>query len=196
MAKDTALLIIDMQRDFVDPGHSVQMLGARATVPTIRRVLDAFRGAGLPIFHVIRRYRADASDVEITRREAFLREGGFIVPGTSGAEIVEELQPQEGEYVIIKPRWSAFFNTELLLILNRLGVKRVVLTGTTTPNCIRTTAYDAVAYDFETIVLSDGTSSNSEDIQRSNLRDMGNIGVKIMSAAQLLEGLTVPSAEA
>ena len=196
MHKDTAIIIIDMQRDFVDPGHSVQMLGARATIPTIRRVLDAFREAELPVFHVIRRYRPDASDIEITRREAFLREGGFIVPGTPGAEIVDELQPQDGEYVIVKPRWSGFFLTELLLILSRLGVRRVVLTGTTTPNCIRTTAYDAVAYDFETIVLLDGTSSNSEDIQQSNLRDMANIGVKVVSAAELLGEMAVPSAGA
>ena len=68
--------------------------------------------------------------------------------GLNGADVPEELRPQPGDYTIIKPRWSAFFGTELDLILRRLGVRTVILAGTTTPNCVRTTCYDAITWSW------------------------------------------------
>ena len=119
-----ALLIIDMQNDFVLPGRPVTVTGALATVPNIRRLLDAFRARGWPVLHLTRAYRADGSDVEQFRREAFLRGPQYLLPGTPGAEIVEELQPRPGEHVLVKPRFSAFLGTPLDLLLRRLGVQQ------------------------------------------------------------------------
>ena len=110
-----------------------------------------------------------------------------MTPGSAGdksAQAAEGLRPQPGDYTIIKPRWSAFFQTELDLILRRLGVRTVIVTGTTTPNCIRTTVYDANALDYNTVVLSDCCSSRSEAVQQANLEDMACVGTHIMTARE------------
>ena len=87
---------------------------------------------------------------------------------------------EPSDYQIIKPRWSGFFQTELDLILRRLQIETVVLIGTTTPNCVRTTCYDAIALDYETIIIEQCCSSQTEEIQRANMEDMEHIGAKII----------------
>lgn len=177
------LLVIDMERGFIDPAspHCIPM--AAATVPTLVRAVDAARAKGMPVFFVKRLYRPDGSDVELTRWGGWRGERS-MAPGAESACAPEGLRPRPGDYTIIKPRWSAFFGTELDLILRRLGIRTVILTGTTTPNCVRTTAYDALALDYNTVVLSDCTSSRSEEVQRANLEDMAQVGVRVMTGAQ------------
>ena len=106
-----------------------------------------------------------------------------MAPGSTGinsAELAEGLTAQPEDYQIIKPRWSAFFQTELDLILRRKKIDTVVLTGTTTPNCTRTTCYDAIAMDYRTIVIERCCSSQTEEIQRVNMEDMERIGAEII----------------
>lgn len=99
------------------------------------------------------------------------------------------VRPDPADYEIIKPRYSAFFQTALDLLLRRLGVDTVLLTGTTTPNCIRTTCYDAISLDYRVVVVEDCCSSNTEEIQRANMLDMANVGALIRSSEQLIEEL-------
>ena len=96
-----------------------------------------------------------------------------------------EFGRQPTDYEIVKPRYSAFFQTPLDLLLRRLGVTGVLLAGTTTPNCVRTTCYDAISLDYRAVVLSDCCSSNTEEIQRANLLDMANIGALIRESRDL-----------
>ena len=84
------------------------------------------------------------------------------------------------ETVIIKPRWSAFFKTDLDRMLKEEGVDTVILAGTTTPNCVRTTCYDSIAYDYRTLVLERCTSSQTDEIQHANLEDMRRAGAEII----------------
>jgi len=177
----TALLIIDMQEDIVGMRESTQK-----TVPLLRRVLDAFRKKGLPVFHVIRTYRRDWSDVELPRVSEFQEKGPRVIENTPGARIVSQLAPRAGEFVVIKKRWSGFFMTELPLLLTRLGVGSVVIGGTQTPNCVRSTAFDAISYDLGTSVLSDGTSAATPQIHESNLLDMRNIGIRVQSCEEAI----------
>ena len=107
-----------------------------------------------------------------------------MAPGSYGAQEPESLRPQPGDYTIIKPRWSAFFQTELDLILRRLGIRTVILAGTTTPNCIRTTCYDANALDYNVVILSDCTSSQTEEIQQANLADMERMGALVINTCE------------
>ena len=186
-----ALLIIDMQKGFISPSSPCHIAGAAATVPACAAVADYCREKGIPVFFVSRVYRADGSDVEHCRYKAWAEGGKPLSPGCEeaiSAQPPEALRPKEGDYVIIKPRFSAFFHTELDLILRRLGVDTVILAGTTTPNCIRTSCYDALSLEYNAVVLSDCTSSATEEIQRSNLRDMENIGAQILSSRQLMDG--------
>jgi len=125
----TAFLIIDMQNDFCLPGAPFEVKGAMEVAKKIREALQACRKYGLPVVHVFRYYRPNGSDVEITRYDKFVQVGGALIEGTKGGEIVDELKPIDGEYLICKRRWSAFFQTELDNLLKRLDVDQVVVTG-------------------------------------------------------------------
>lgn len=187
-----ALIIIDMQNGFLNPQSPLCIKGARATVPACARVIAACRRAGVPVIFVNRAYRADGSDVELTRRQVWAGGGKPLTPGSTGPISVEnppEFGAEETDYIIVKPRYSAFFQTSLDLLLRRLGVDTVILTGTTTPNCIRTTCYDAISLDYQAVVLEDCCSSNTKEIQRANMADMGNVGAEVCSSASFLRTL-------
>jgi nicotinamidase-related amidase len=177
-----ALLIIDMQNDFVLEDKPLNVAQARTVVPQIRSVLSVFRKRNLPVFHVVRVHRKDGSDVEIIRRDRFMK-APFAVEGTTGAAVIDELSPLPGEYVITKIRMSAFIGTELDLMLRTLGVTTLVVCGIQTPNCIRTTVFDAITYNYPAVLIDDATGAASEEIHRANVRDMQNIGVRIVQTA-------------
>jgi len=181
----TALMIVDMQDDIVKMREATL-----ATVPLIRRVLDTFRKKGQPVFHIIRTYRRDWSDVELTRIKEFTVKGARVIENTPGVAIVSQLAPRAGEYIIVKKRWSGFFMTELPLLVTRLGVTGAVICGTQTPNCVRSTAYDAISYDLETTILSDATSAATPEIHEANLLDMKNIGINIRTAEDIIAEIT------
>ncbi len=183
-----ALLIIDMQNDFVREGSPLKVAQAENIIPRIREVLGAFRAQKLPVFHILRVHRSDGSDVEILRRDLFLQHP-FAVAGSEGAREIGELAPLPGEYVIEKTRMSAFIGTELDLMLRTLGITDLVVTGVQTPNCIRTTVFDAIAYNYPVTLVGDATGAQSEEIHRANIRDMKNIGVRVMDARTLAGAL-------
>jgi nicotinamidase-related amidase len=179
-----ALLIIDMQNDFVLEGKPLRVAGAQAAVPKMQSVLAEFRKRSLPVFHILRVHRADGSDVEIIRQERF-RQQPFAVAGTPGAAVIDELKPRTGEYVVEKTRMSAFIGTELDLMLRTLGITRLFVCGIQTPNCIRTTVFDGIAYNYPVVLINDATGASTEDVHRANVRDMQNIGVRIANTAEI-----------
>ena len=182
-----ALIIIDMQNDFVLPGAPACVAGAQATVPCIRKLLDVFRAGAGPIFHVTREYRADGSDVELTRLGDFRHGKTFVVPGTPGCEIVAELAPRAGEYRVIKQRFSGFMQTELDFMLRRLGVTRLVICGTQYPNCVRATIFDALCLGYPVTNVIDATSAQTREIADANIRDLRNVGVDCITLDDYLE---------
>lgn len=190
-----ALLIIDMQNEFVDPRGKLFVAGAPESVPRLAEVLEAFRAAGRPVVFVVREHRPDGSDVESVRREAFRRMGGFCTPGSWGAEIVPALAPRPEEPIVRKRAWSAFFGTELDLLLRRAGVDTLVIGGTQTPNCVRATVYDATVYGYRVILLADGTSSPTPERQQANLVDLAELGVEIAECASIAGELRGSAAE-
>ena len=104
-----------------------------------------------------------------------------------GSELVDTLHPSPGEHVISKKRFSAFWGTHAASLLRRLGVGHVVLAGVQTPNCIRATAFDALAEDFPAVtVLADATASASEQVQAANLADLRAVGVHTPTLAEWL----------
>ena len=191
----TAFLIIDMQKDFCLPGASFEVYGAMKVSEKIEEALKACRAHGLPVVHVFRYYRADGSDVELTRYDGFVKAGTSLVRGTESANILDKLKPVDGEYLVVKQRWSAFFNTELDLLLRRLGVDQIVVTGVQTPNCIRGTVWDANSLDYEVIVLTDGTGAKTDAVHEANLLDMKNIGIKLMTTEEFVNSLPNPPRE-
>jgi len=188
--KTTALVVIDMENAFIDPASPLCIKNALATVPACGKVIRKARERKIPVFFVNRIYRKNGSDVEFTRYQSWFDGGRYLAPGSTGPlsiDVPAEFKPAEGDYCIIKPRFSAFFQTELDLILRRLGIRTVILTGTTTPNCIRTTCYDGLSLDYNILIIEDCCSSNTDEIQRVNMEDMARVGAVITTADDFLK---------
>lgn len=179
-----ALLIIDMQNDFVREEAPLRVKNAGKIIGPVRAALEVFRSRKLPVFHVLRVHRPDGSDVEIFRQEIF-KNTPFAVEGTTGAEVIPELFPKNGEYVIRKIRMSAFLQTELDLMLRTLSVDTVYVAGIQTPNCIRTTVFDAFALNYRTFLIQDAVAGQTDEIHRANCGDMAAIGVGMVRVADL-----------
>ncbi|KGF67779.1 cysteine hydrolase [Hoeflea sp. BAL378] len=168
-----ALVIIDMQRDFVEPGGFGETLGndvsaCRAIVPTVRKLLDACRKAGLTIVHTRECHRPDLSDCPLAKRERGnpgLRIGDegpmgrILIAGEPGAAIVAELAPLPGEIVIDKPGKGAFYATDLGDQLGRRGVTQLIFAGVTTEVCVQTTMREANDRGYECLLITDATES-------------------------------------
>jgi nicotinamidase-related amidase len=183
---NTAVLVIDMQNDFVLPGAPLCVSGAKATVPAIARLLDHARANGWAVVYIIRQHNASGCDAEPFRRHLFENGSGFCVKGTCGAEIVDKLQPKDGDYQVVKTRFSGFFKTELHELLQRLGIKRLVLVGTQYPNCIRATAVDAVSLDYGTVVCTDACSAASPEVATANIYDLEHMGIECLSLSAII----------
>jgi nicotinamidase-related amidase len=196
-----ALLTIDVQRDFALPGAPLEIPGTTDTVPRIRRLLDAFRAAGRPIVHVVRLYQEDGSNVDPVRRGAVERGERMVAPGSSGAELLDDLKPDpdvrldaeallrgefqrlaENEFVMYKPRWGAFYGTSLEAFLRDWGVDTIVLTGCNFPNCPRTTIYEASERDFRIVAVIDAISGAYD----RGVQELRNIGVLALTTDQCL----------
>ena len=174
-------LLIDMQNGFIDGASPLCIAGAAATVPTCARALEAARAHGVPVYHVRRTYAADGSDVEAVRWKAWAEGGRPLSPADPiSLDCPPELAPAPGEPVVVKPSWSAFFGTDLDFLLRARGIGTLVLAGTTTPNCVRSTAYDGLARGFNVAVLRDATSSRSPEAQEANLADMEAAGIQLI----------------
>lgn len=169
----TALLVIDMQRDFIEPGGFGAALGndvapLGAIVPTVGRLLAGARAAGLAVVHTRECHRPDLSDCPPAKRERgapALRigeegpMGRVLVAGEPGAEIVPDLAPLPGETVIDKPGKGAFYATPLADVLARRGIASLILAGVTTEVCVQTTMREANDRGFACLLAEDATES-------------------------------------
>jgi biuret amidohydrolase len=179
----TALVIIDMQRDFLEPGGFGAALGndvslLRSAIAPIGAVLAAFRAAGMRVIHTREGHRPDLSDLPQAkhRRGRFATRigdagpmGRILVRGAEGHNIIPELTPASGEKVIDKPGKGAFYATDLEAILRARGITQLILAGVTTEVCVHTTLREANDRGFECLVLEDGTASYFPEFHRAAL---------------------------
>jgi nicotinamidase-related amidase len=182
-----ALIIVDMQNDFVLPGAPACVAGAYATLSKIREALDFWRAVSWPVIYLYREYRRDGSDIEVTRLESFLRGKPICLPGSDGAKIVASIAPQPTDYQVMKNRFSGFMDTELDFILRRRNVESIVVCGTQYPCCVRATLVDGLCYGYHTTCLTDATSAQSEDVAVANIRDLENMGIHCVSVDTFIE---------
>jgi len=169
-----ALVVIDMLNDFVaEEGALYCGPAARAVLPFIARAVEEARRAGEPVLFVADRHRPDDKEFEMFPPHC--------VAGTKGAEICPELRPQEGEPVIPKRRYSAFFGTDLDLDLREHGIQEVVLVGVCTNICVFFTAADARMRGYKVTVPRDGVASFDAEAHRFALREMEKVlGVNVI----------------
>ena len=177
----TALIVIDMQRDFIEPGGFGATLGndvslLRKIVPTVGRLIDSFRIAGLTIVHTRECHKADLSDcppAKLLRGKPSLRIGDpgsmgrILIAGEPGADIVPELAPKPGEIVIDKPGKGAFYATALGDILAQRKITHLVVAGVTTEVCVQTTMREANDRGFECLLAEDATESYFPEFKKA-----------------------------
>src|SRR5438132_3479684 len=158
--KKTAMIVVDMQNDFVAPGAAMETPAARAVVPRLTEALKICRDAGIKIIYTAHVHRRDGSDMGLfDDMHAPIAKRAALVDGTPGVEIYPELAPASGEHVIKKHRYSGFFGTDLDIILREWGIDTVIISGTTTENCCQATARDAMFRNYRVVFLSDATAT-------------------------------------
>ena len=180
--KTTALVIIDMQRDFVLPGGFGEKLGndtslLLAAVDPIARVLQQARDIGMLVIHTREGHRPDLTDCPPAKRtrggQTFIGEDGpmgrILVRGEQGHDIIHQLYPIDGEPVIDKPGKGSFYATDLEDILQNRGIKTLIVCGVTLEVCVHTTVREANDRGYECVVLSDGVASYFPEFQRVGL---------------------------
>jgi nicotinamidase-related amidase len=205
----TALVIIDMQRDFVDAGGFGEVLGndvsllRKAIAPT-KRVLDAARERGLLVIHTREGHRPDLADLpEAKKLRGRLKTGigdpgpmgRILVRGEYGHDIIDELKPAPGEPVVDKPGKGAFYATDLDSMLHNRGIRQLVVCGVTTEVCVNTTVREANDRGYDCLVLEDCVGSYFPEFQVAALamiKAQGGIFGWVSDSARFLAALGKP----
>jgi nicotinamidase-related amidase len=202
----TALIVIDMQRDFLEPGGFGDTLGndvgrLQAIVPTTRRLMDGCRAAGIHVIHTRECHKPDLTDCPPAKRlrgSPTLRIGDpgpmgrILIQGEPGADIVLDLYPQPGETVIDKPGKGSFYATPLPGLLAQKGITHLLVAGVTTEVCVQTTMREANDRGFECLLVEDATESYFAEFKAATLamvRAQGAIVGWTATTSQVLAAL-------
>ena len=202
----TALIIIDMQRDFLEPGGFGETLGNDVSllgraVAQCRSVLEAARRAGLLVIHTREGHRPDLSDApkaKLERGKPSMRIGDpgpmgrILIRGEAGHDIIPELYPLTGEPVIDKPGKGAFYATDLDALLRNFGIQHLLVCGVTTEVCVNTTVREGNDRGFRCIVLADCCASYFPEFHEAGLamiKAQGGIFGWVSSSKALLSSL-------
>jgi nicotinamidase-related amidase len=202
----TAVIMIDMQRDFILPGGFGETLGNNvgllaAIVPTAKKLLDTCRAAGMTIIHTKECHRPDMADcppAKLTRGNPTLRIGDkaamgrILIDGEVGSDFVPELAPQAGDIVLTKPGKGAFYATSLGDILRLKGITHLLFGGVTTEVCVQTTMREANDRGYECLLVEDATESYFPEFKAATVamvRAQGGIVGWTATADQVLTAL-------
>ncbi|MEC5211266.1 nicotinamidase-related amidase [Psychrobacter sp. PL15] len=199
--KKVALLVIDMENDFVKPGAPMCVPMATDAVPNIKKLINVCREKGSTIIYTAHVHGKDRSDMglmsgfwpPIDSQEA-------LVDNTHGTEIYPDLAPQDGELLIKKHRYSAFYNTDLDTQLKNREIDTLIITGTVTNMCCDSTARDAQFRNYKVIFVSDATGTmdhpdlgagamSAEEIQRATLTSLSFCVAEIASTEDVINRL-------
>lgn len=202
----SALVVVAMQRDFLDDSSPLLVQGTADIVPRLARLIGAFRTAARPVAHAIRLFTGD--DVELSRRRMRDEQPSLLAPGGAGSAVAGELLPSDStvvdasallrgelqrvgphEAVLFAPRWSAFYRTALDEHLRAMGVSTVVVAGCNLPVCPRATLFGAGARDYRTVLVPDVTSQ----VTHERLADVRLIGTQVHASTDVIAALTPAS---
>jgi biuret amidohydrolase len=203
----TALVIVDMQRDFLDPKGWLAVTGTdvsplRKIVPQVQRLLNSARKAGMLCIFTVEAHRSDLSDVPIVKMWRTRRLGCAIgdngplgralIRGEPGASVFPEVMPSAGEPVVVKPGKSAFIATDFDQLLRRRKIRNLVFAGITTDGAVQCTLRDANDRGYECLLLTDATASDvvkDHEDQVHTLSLAGGHYGSIATAGQFLAAL-------
>ncbi len=200
----SALIIVDMQNDFVHPDGAfshrakenpeaeIDMEFLGSTVAPIKRLADAFREAGRPVVYIAHVVKPDYSDAAFPywRRPQPKGNRTFITEGTWGAEVIDELAPEEGEHLVIKKGFGGFGNTRLDTILRNQDITTCVVTGVTTCVCVSTTIRGGVEHNYRMILAGDATAEVNKDAHAAELKTMARVFADVKTTDEVIEMLS------
>jgi ureidoacrylate peracid hydrolase len=189
----SALLVIDMQKFFLDPSSPTFTCGGQAVMPTISRLVKAFRDNNRPVIYTCHVHKADGSDAGIMK---WWWEG-MCVEGTPESLVHSSIAPCPSEKIIYKHRYSAFYNTDLETVLRGLKIEDLVISGIMTNMCCESTARDAYYRDYRVFFLADATGSVTEEMHLSTLLNVAFGFAYVATAEEILEKMNIgkPAAE-
>lgn len=203
--RDDALLVIDMQRDFLDPAGYVAQTGVdvtilRKAIAPVQRLLAAARNAQMLVIHTREGHRADLSDLTTFKQRRATGAGApigsagplgrLLVRGEFGHAIIDEVAPLPGEIVIDKPGFGAFYATDLELILRAAGISALSIAGVTTDICVHSTLREAVDRGFDCTVIEDACAAGNPAVHRAMLDCIvgeGGILGRVVSSEQAVK---------
>ncbi len=193
------LVVVDMQNDFVRQGAPQEVTDARAIVPAVQRLLEAFRRGGRPVFFtrfiagpsrtLMWAFSPECADEMKSCWLGHQRQYGDRANLQEGPAVIDELTPRQGEPVIDKFGYSAFFNTNLADALRANAVEQVVVVGTVTQICVEDTVRNGFHFGLEMVVVEDGVASFDADLHAASLRGMSMKYALVVESEKVLEGL-------
>ncbi|MHA2377812.1 MAG: cysteine hydrolase family protein [Candidatus Thorarchaeota archaeon] len=193
--ESTALLVIDMQNDFIKEGSILEVPKIREQIPKIKKLIEACRELGMPIVYTRQVYRADTAVRPLVLDMFSLLDNEGLREGTEGAEIHDELKPLPNDFIVKKLRFSGFYNTDLESILRNIRGRRtidtVIICGTVTNICCESTARDAFERDYRVVFGSDITSAWSDEFQKLSLQIIDYAFGWVMSCEEIIRALRV-----
>jgi nicotinamidase-related amidase len=179
-----ALLVVDMQHDFVDDDAPIACRDAKNIVPNLQALTDLARAVAIPVIYTKESHRRQKVDFGL---ELEYGETEHCVEGTRGIEIIDELRPHDSDYVLVKRRYSGFFATDLDLLLKGLGVDTLVLTGVATDVCVRATAQDALQLDYRVIVPQECVAGTTHARHAAALEHIGYVLGRVLPLTRVIE---------
>ena len=202
----SALLIVDMQNDFLHRDGSFSHMAREhpeakidvpfliGTIPNVKRLADAFRAAGRPVVYLAHVLKPDYSDAAFPYWRVGIEPATgnrtHCVEGTWGAQIIDDLKPQEGEHVVVKKGFGGFSNTPLDTVLRNLGVTTCVVSGVTTCVCVSTTVRGGIEYNYRMAVVSDAVAEIDRTTHQAELRTMERIFGDVKTTDEVIGMLT------
>lgn len=200
----SALIIVDMQNDFVhpdggfayrareNPERGWDMQFVMGTIPHVRRLADAFRDAGYPVIHIATTHKSDYSDAQWPHWRSGWSSGNrtFLVEGTWGAQIVDDLKPRKNEHLLVKKGYGGFSNTPLDTILRNMGVTTCVVAGVTTCVCVSTTVRGGVEHNYRMILVEDAVAELDRDLHAAEVKILGRAFADVTTTDGMIAMLT------
>lgn len=181
--EDCALIVIDMQGDFISEGAPIECPGGREIIPRLNELLSFARSRGIPVIYTQELHRREKVDFG---RELEREEPEHCIEGTPGAEIVAELKPQKGDFVIMKRRYSGFYLTDLEVLLKGLKKNTLIITGVATNVCVYATSLDAQQRDHHVVVVSDCVAGTSRELHQAFLRNIDYVLGDVVTAEEIV----------
>lgn len=196
-----ALVVVDMQNDFVhsdgrlgcaareEPEAAIDMPFLMGTIPHVKRLADAFRKGGRPVIYLAHVLKPDYSDAQWPYWRHGVGPGTnriFIVEGTWGAQIVDDLKPNEGEHLIVKKGFGGFSNTQLDTVLRNMGVTTCIIAGVTTCVCVSSTIRGGVEHNYQMILVKDAVAEVHREAHEAEVKNIARVFADVKTTDEVL----------